>query len=329
MKRLFFSLIIASILVGCSSNSGQEITDLGDDPDDWSAHSFAEQPGLHWASVEFDDRQRRFAVYLPDDVDQRTGPLLFVFHGGGGDVERIRRVGFEEHADEDGGVIIYPEGVDGHWADGRDASTTSEQTGVDDVAFVKRLVQMAEANLSFDDDRVVATGASNGGMMSFRLACEAAEPFDVVAPVIAALPQKIRDKCNPAEPPSLVGVQGSEDPFIPIDGGEVSHEDFERLGGGGTVESAESTMGHFAGLLGCDDQPEVDELAPIVDDDPTRVNRHRFNNCSDDGRLTYYLVEQMGHVWPPHRGLVPRVSGTRSRQMDATETIWEFVQQPP
>ena len=83
------------------------------------------------------------------------------------------------------------------------------------------------------------------------------------------------------------------------------------------------------GLMGCEAQPEVEQLPPLDEEDPTRVNRHQFGDCSDDGRLTYYLVEEMEHVWPPYRGLLHGISATLSHQIDATETIWQFVQEHP
>lgn len=324
MRYIVLSMLWC-LLIGCST-AGQtnDVTDLSADPDDWPAHSFATEAGLHHGQFQFDGHDRQFAIYLPDDFAQRTGPLVFVFHGGGGNADRIRHLDFEQYADDDGGIIIYPQGIDGNWADGR-GTTPAEQQGVDDVAFVTKLLEMTEQNLPADYGPVVATGPSNGGMMSFRLGCQAADHFDVIAPVIAALPSALSDDCHPQAPFSLVGIQGTEDPFIDIDGGDAAHRDRPALGEGGDVESAEATMLHFAEVLQCDLDPQSTRLSPIDEDDPSRVDRFRFTDCGQQQRLHYYIVDGMGHTWPPLGGVFPRISGPSSAQLDATATIWEFA----
>ena len=309
---------------GCMSTAGnEEQTDLGPEGERWSEASFAQKPGFHRGAMEVDDRQRDFAVYLPESGSESDSTLLFVLHGGGGDIDRIRNLGFEQQADVDGGVVVYPEAFGGRWADGRGV-TDADVDGVDDVEFVLALLDALEANLEIDASSVVATGPSNGGMMSFRIGCEAGDRFTGIAPVIAAMPKALKDDCRPTDSLQVLGIQGTEDPLIDIDGGAVVHDNFERLGAGGDVESATSTMEWWAEALNCESEPEIDDLEPVDDEDSTRVRRTRFTGCGSEDGLRYFVVDGMGHTWPPRDGVLRGISGPSSPQLDATELIWQW-----
>jgi polyhydroxybutyrate depolymerase len=291
--------------------------------------------------------QRTVALYIPESFSRSAeSPLYFVFHGGGppSNEEKLRRVralGFESKVDAHGGVVVYP--AAGHpddddtlWNDGRPPTS-----GSDDVAFVADLVGRLDERLGVDRDRVFSTGASNGGMFSYRLACELAGEFSAVAPVIAALPQALQSSCEPSEPISIFGLQGTADPFITYTGGDASHDGettnpddevrpvFEDAGAGGAILSADATRQHWATHSGCEAEPAVQRLEAQTDNARTTVYRYLYRQCEDAIRIAYYAVDCMGHNWPTGLGAEPSnpmLTGWTSEEIDATERIWAFFQ---
>ena len=150
-----------------------------------------------WKTVEWDGAARIYGVYVPVGVPV-PAPLVFVLHGGGGSAETVWE---QEHgrswralADEHGFVLVLPEGRSDpespdahHWNDCRaDVGSAAVRSAEDDVGFLVGLIDAVSDIASIDPARVYATGASNGGMMAYRLAIEAGDRFAAIAAVIAA-----------------------------------------------------------------------------------------------------------------------------------------------
>jgi polyhydroxybutyrate depolymerase len=175
-------------------------------------------------SLSFDGRVRTYRVYAPPGLHQ-PAPLLFVLHGGGGsgsNMELMTHRDFNRVADRDGVLVVYPDGVGRNWNDGRsDVRSEAMQKNVDDVGFLRALVRTLSARYRVDAKRVYSTGISNGGFMSLRLACDAADVFTAVAPVAANLSVDLGPRCKPSRPVSVAMLNGTEDPLVPWGGGTV------------------------------------------------------------------------------------------------------------
>src|SRR6185295_825778 len=143
-----------------------------------------------------------------------NGALVLVFHGGGQRAFQIRRIsGFDALADREHFIVAYPEAFERSWADGRRV-TIAEQQGVDDVGFTKAVVaDIAKAN-PVDRSRVFAAGLSNGGALSHRLACDAADTFAAIGTVGGNIATNIVGSCRPSAPVALIAVQGLADPSV-------------------------------------------------------------------------------------------------------------------
>ncbi|MEX0917338.1 MAG: alpha/beta hydrolase-fold protein [Candidatus Paceibacterota bacterium] len=269
-----------------------------------------------------DNRTRTFTLYVPKEFDAEDEyPLILLFHGGNGNGEKILdQTDFRFAADEHDFIVVAPDGVDNNWADGR-ATTEPDIKGVDDVAFIRELVVHISSKLPIHDNRVYATGASNGGIFTFRLACEASDLIRAAAPVIASLPSNIAPNCDP-EPIPIQVIQGTSDPFIPIEGGDSSHERI-KVGDGGLVESVENTRRLFAQNNKCNVVPET-ALLPTQVNDGTQVLKLKYEGCANNADVIYYIVRGMGHSWPPKSPTAERLSGPTSRNIDATEVISDF-----
>lgn len=276
------------------------------------------------SSRAYGGRQRTLRTYVGGS---QAGPmaLLFVLHGGGGSgsgMELLTAGRFNRIADRDGAVVVYPDGIDRHWNDGRELSDTAARENVDDVGFMLAVIEDMAREHAIDRGRIFATGISNGGFMSFRLACDAADTFAAVAPVTAALSEQLGPRCKPARPIAVAILNGTEDPLVPWSGGPVKVL-------GTTRGAAWSTMQTFDRWLELDQCRErrVDPRLDKDPDDQTVLVTHRGRACHDGVEVRLYEIQGGGHTWPlgaeyARAWLVGRVS----REVDATAEIWSFMQ---
>ena len=304
-----------------------DVTDVGQSVGGEPGFTIA--PGTQRGTIESGGRTREFNVRIPPDYDGQTPlPLLLVFHGGNGEGTMIQNgLGFDAYTDRDDAIAVYPDGVQKNWADGR-GTTDASRANVNDLGFVSDLIDHMATHLNIDDDRIWATGVSNGGLFTQHLACELSDRLGAIAPVISALPTTALDTCRPGNVLPMLAIQGTEDAFMTFEGGDASHDRLG-LGDGGAIESADVTRAFWAERYGCDPTPQVSELDPVDAQDPTRVSLYAYRGCQAGARIDYYIVTGMGHTWPPNEGATPRIVGPTSRQLDATALIWTFFNQGP
>lgn len=274
-------------------------------------------------ALQHGGRERTYRVYRPSKRVERA-PVLLVLHGGGGSgasLERLTRGEFHAIAEREGVIVVYPDGVDRHWNDGRALPETAARESVDDVGFIRALIETIARERTIDRTRIYATGISNGGFMSLRLACDAAETFAAVVPVTAGLSTAIGPDCRPARAISVAIVNGTEDPLVPWGGGPVSALGMSNRG---EVWSTERTFRHFLAADHC----AGSTLSPPADTDATDDTTlvvHTGTGCRDGAEVTLYELRGGGHTWPrgevyAHKALVGRVS----TELDATAEIWRF-----
>ena len=234
--------------------------------------------GSRCETLQVDGRRRSYRLYVPAHL-ATPAPVVFVLHGGSGsgsDIELLTKQGFDRIADRDGVIVLYPDGVDRHWNDGRsNLNERAAKENVDDVHFLKVVLDAIAGRYAVDRQRVFATGMSNGGFMSYRLACEATDTFRAVVPVVAGLSVDLGPRCRPTRPISIAIMNGTEDPLVPWNGGGVSVLGIKR----GDTWSAERTYEKWIELDACKvrfTEPEVNK----VPDDETSLVRHRAVSCA-------------------------------------------------
>lgn len=269
--------------------------------------------------------ERTYRVHTPP-VAGRPLPVVLVLHGGGGTgagMERLTRGEFNRLADRWGFVVLYPDGLDRHWNDGRGVATyRAHRENVDDVAFLMALVDDVGRHVPIDRTRVYATGISNGGLMSFRLAIAAADRVAAIAPVAISMSEPLARTGGPPRPTSMLLVSGTEDPLVPWEGGEIG---LPGRRGVGRVVSVAETMRLWAARSGCPAAPVVTYEPDRDPADGTRVRRERYAPCRDGTEVVLYAVEGGGHTWPGGRPYLPeRLVGRTSRDLDASALIWSF-----
>ena len=174
--------------------------------------------GMTEQAVTVGGAQRPYYIHIPQNVGH-PAPVVFVFHGGGGRPQGIaRKSNMDEVADQNGFIVIYPEGSASPSGRGGSWNIGSSQTvsGTDDVAYVDAVLKDVGTHMQIDPSRIYAVGHSMGGVFSYRLACEMSGTFAAIAPVSATM---VEPSCNPTSPVAVLHIQGSADDRIPLRGG--------------------------------------------------------------------------------------------------------------
>ncbi len=273
-------------------------------------------------SIEVGGRTRTWHLHLPPPLDpERPRPLVVVLHGGGGNGRGMRiltRRRFESLADREGFVVAYPDGWERNWNDTRVGAKD-----VDDLAFLSAMIDAVAAEIPIDPHRVYATGISNGGMMSLRLAYDLSARFAAVAAVTASMPENLMARPAPTQPVAVMLIDGTADRLVPWEGGRVGG----RLADRGRVVSVDATVAFWVRHDGCRPKPDVADLADRDPDDGTRIRRETYGGGRGGSEVVLVCVTGGGHTWPGGVGYLPeRVIGKTSRDVDACDVIWEFFE---
>jgi polyhydroxybutyrate depolymerase len=278
--------------------------------------SFGNAPG----SITVDGHNRTYELHVPASYKgEQAVPLVVVLHG------RTRTghitaglTQFDAVADAHGFLVVYPDGLDNSWADGRGV-TPSDTDGIDDVKFLSELIRKLARNYKIDPSRVFVTGYSNGGFMSLRVACELSGQVAAVGVVAATMGEITSSHCHPERPVSVMLIQGTKDPLVPFQGGPMGAN-----GSHGMILSLQKTAEKWVGLDACDSKPESSAIADKAADG-TNIRRDIFSGCKEGAEVIAYTVEGGGHTWPGGKPYLPEsVIGKTSGNMDASEVLWEF-----
>ncbi len=289
--------------------------------------------GMQSREMTFQGRRRTYLVYRPRQVPRdRPLPVVLVFHGGGGSAAQMARTSrMNTWADRLGLLVVYPEGVNKHWNDGRRSEKFRDQDRkIDDVAWIARLLTELQKNERIDPRRIYAMGVSNGGMFTLRLAVELSDRFDAVAAIVASLPEPLAER-TPRKPLRVLIMNGTDDPLVPYGGGEVTIRSLlpqrwrgARLPSRGRVLSTKETVAYWLRHNRIDSKGHVDILADRDRRDGCRIERTKWS--STGGReVVLYKIMGGGHGIPGRRQYLPRDRiGNICQDIDAAEVICNF-----
>ena len=263
-------------------------------------------------------RARGFTIRLPRTArDDGPRPLVLVLHGNhpqaGGWVMREWTT-FDEQADAWGWVVAYPDGHGGCWADGRGV-TSADEAGVDDVAFLRALIDHAADRYGTAPDRTVAAGTSNGAFMAHRLALTTGDRVAVLAAVAGTLPAALGE-LRPDYAVSALLIHGTADRLVPIEGGHS-----RRRGPNGELRgrtlSLQETAEHWRA---------IDRCTPGPGDTQATVSSSRVTANGGVGgtRVAAWTVLGGGHAWPGSPVNPERPEPTTG-EFDAAEEICRFA----
>ena len=286
----------------------------------------AEEPPLSGSltrgSIDVGGLKRTYQLYVPRGLPKQA-PLVVVMHGSGESGGQIRMetgYEFDRLADEHAFAVVYPNSYSFDWNDcsvGGDFAVDGRD--VDDVGFLDALSDKLTADLDLDRRRVFATGVSAGGFMAIRLALEAPSRFRAIAAVSANVPAPENFKCHPVEAQtSVLFINGTKDPLVPFDGGEVNL--FGLFYKGGNVLSSRGSLQYFATLNKMVGNPTVGQHA-LADDIGVEQSLWR----SELGvEVELVAILGGGHGMPQAAWRRPRLLGPSPMAPDGPALIWAF-----
>lgn len=282
--------------------------------------------GRYEVSLEFDGYTRTALVHIPKNYNaQMPPPLVIAMHGAGGDAASILdHDNWAKLADEKGFVVVAPNGLPARprlpsnflanpqlWNSGQ-LRVGSPRSKIDDVAYIRALLDDLEKKVPYDKSRVFATGHSNGGGMTFRLGAEMAERLAAIGTVAGMVAV---ENPKPAKPLPTLFIFGTADPVLPIDGGESSLPWGTR-----TTPPVVDLMQKWAQAIQCETEPTT-----VSDND--EIKKVRYPSRNQGPELTVLYLKGHGHQWPgASRNLAPRLIGPITSKLDATVELWKFFE---
>lgn len=280
-------------------------------------------------SLSVEKTPRTYHLYVPKREARKPRPLVVVLHGAGGTARAIAEVtGFTQMAEREDFVVAYPEGTgrSQSWNAGKCCGYAS-RTDVPDSEFIKQLVIDVRKKVDIDKTRIYATGFDNGGMMSYRLACDAGDVFAAVGVVAGAMNT---ESCNPMGRPSLVIIHARNDEQVPFDGGAAKGGWRAALGNKPVQDaSVKDAMDFWIKANYC-------RAFPLEDSKPDKNTVNYF--CAEKRDLRLYTLPDGGHSWPGGFVKAPEKKegelddvdpATLPSTVPATELLWEFFSKHP
>lgn len=264
-------------------------------------------------TLNVDGVQRTYVLYVPRGYDAAQGAhLVIALHGGGSQGGGMRAMTrFDRLAEAENFIVVYPDAQVRNWNDERISEKL--RSDADDVAFIRTLIDSLAQ--TYHIRKVFATGISNGGFMTFRLACEAPDKIQAFAAVAATMPAN--HVWRPGPPVPVLIINGTDDRVVPFEGGSV-------MGERGEILSTEQTVALWAANNGCTGEP-VETLLPHLNKpkDRTRVYVRTYGGGA--APVVLYRIENGGHNWPGGPQILPvRMIGHVTRDINATQVIWDF-----
>lgn len=278
-----------------------------------------ELPGSYTFTFPHNGINRFYIVHVPAVYKASSpSPVLFALHGGGGNMKIQANDEFYKlisKSEKENFVVVFPNGFSklksgefATWNAGK-CCGDARDTGSNDVGFIKEVFSKLINQVNVDEKKVFATGMSNGGMMSYRLACELPDIFKAIA-AVAGTDGTI--SCSPGKAVSILHIHAKNDDHVLFSGGA------------GTKAAEKSKITDFASV--------PDTIAKWVKENKcsgmkrvlevTGAYCEQYLNCKNDSKVQLCVTETGGHSWPG--GKKPRGQDETSKAISANDVMWDF-----
>jgi len=282
-----------------------------------SGNAGIDSPGDYSLSMTHDGIARMYRVHVPHGYSPtKPTPMVLIFHGGGGNMDlqaNDQYYGQISKSDSAGYVAVFPNGYSklasgkfATWNAGNCCGAARDRD-VDDVGFVREIVKHLKSQLNIDPNRIFADGMSNGGLFSYRLACEMSDTFKAIASVAGTDNTRT---CTPTTPISILHIHAKDDDHVLYHGGAGKERDAVT-----SFVSVPDTMVKWSRLNGCNAVPKrVFET--------TGAYCEVYTQCRNNVEVKLCVTSTGGHSWPGGN----RVRGDQpgSTAISANDVIWDF-----
>ena len=291
-KKIFILLFLTTLLFSCNKD---------DETKTWKTYPNAR-------TLVHDGNSREYFVYVPASYDGTSkAPLMFNFHGGAGDIaSQIDIVSdMRPIADTAGFILVYPQA----WPDPSDGGSTNwthkEPTTHDDIFFVEAMIDALASEYMIDENRVYACGYSNGGELTFELACRLSNRIAAVGVVARSMYIETYNHSSPTHPTAVLTIHGTKDDYDGIIYGGITY-----------YISLDDLNNYWVNFNNTETTPTVVQMPDLNSSDGSTVEHFSWNNGDGGVSVEHYKIIGGGHDWPGSFG---------NMDIDASLEIWDFV----
>ncbi|MBT6808814.1 MAG: hypothetical protein HOA52_04940 [Flavobacteriales bacterium] len=240
-------------------------------------------------SVIHDSLERKFIIHLPKKFDKsKSLPLVLCFHGYTSSAEIIMSYSdFNKTSDEFNFIVVYPQGLKEkntgktHW----NVGGWTKDSKVDDVGFVENLIDYLIVNYNINEKQIYSTGFSNGGYMSFLLACELSNRITAIASISGSMTPETLKQCAPERHVPILQVHGEDDNVVPYKGSKK------------WTLSINNVMNYWIKFNKCNEESIIKKYPDRVKSDSSFCILYKYIN-SDGIETNHIKVINGDHDWP-------------------------------
>ncbi len=275
-------------------------------------------------SLAVGGRKRTYHVHVPPQYRmEKPAPVVLALHGATMTGPLMAWFsGLNQKADQAGFLAVYPNGTGPRLSytwNGGNCCGSAVRDDVDDVAFIRAVLDDLATAYHIDPRRVFVTGLSNGAVLAYRLASELSDRIAAVAPVAGPMGTAT---CDPKRSVPVLHFHGTDDEFAPFKGGVGRRSVFKT-----DFYSVERTIRAWMKADGCKEEPKTEEL-PDKAKDGTKVTKKTYSGGKDGAEVVLVVIEGGGHTWPG-RGPGLKVLGKATGNVSANDLMWEFFEKHP
>lgn len=273
-------------------------------------------------SLQHDGVIRTYRMHVPSSYDgEKSVALVAAFHGGLGSADFMANdqlYGLISKSEEQGFIVVFPNGASrfrgkfATWNAGN-CCGYARDVNSDDVGFVRAVIREVDYKFNIDPEKIYALGMSNGGMFSYRLACEMADTFAAIASVTGT---DNYDNCRPQLPVSIMHIHAKNDTHVLFNGGagEGAFKDKSKVT---DFVSVPETISKWVQRNGCDETPQrVKQINGAYCD--------LYIGCDEGAQVKLCVTDYGGHSWPGAKAKPAKKAATPTNAISATDEIWAF-----
>lgn len=263
-------------------------------------------------TIQHNGLTREYRLYVPAIYNPaQATPLLLNLHGYSSTNGQQQVYGnFTTIADTANIILIHPNGTigsDGYrfWNAGFSAS------GPDDVGFLLALIDTISAQYNIDPARIYTTGMSNGGFMSYELACQT-NRFAAMASVTGTMVTQAFNNCSPTHPIPVMEIHGTADSTVLYNGSPGSL-------------STEQVVNYWVQHNNCNLTPTITDVPNTNASDGATAQHYVYAGGDGGTSVEHFKVIGGGHTWPGAISIP--LYGNTCKDFNASVKIWRFFRQ--
>jgi len=300
-KRIILFLLTIALVTTCNSIQAEENSII---PEKILS-------GDNYGNIYDQGKLRTYYFYTPKSYrPEHPIPLVLVFHGDEGSGRSISKVTrFNKLAEKKGFIVVYPDGINQKWS-----LRANKRGKVDDVLFVSALIDHLQRVININSHKVYATGFSRGGILTQALACKLPNKIAGFASVAGSLPVRIKSKCQPQSPISMLMINGTNDQDVLYEGDDQTQKK-------GALVSIADMVSFWRSHDQCNSRNKSAQFSA------QKVKTSLYTDCNGNSEVWQLAVINGGHFWPGGVSSNHHLKKFNARlKLNASETIWSFFQ---